>query len=106
MESESHCLIEVIENLDFERAYTMASLDSSVDAGDGVAAGPEVRQVAAPRVYVPRRPRVDGDVKRMRRVRRKRCGLLVCHRRVAEAVLDCGVVDACCIGDRCIRSLG
>lgn len=92
--------------MDFERAYTMASLDSPVDAGDGVAAWSEVCQIAAPPVYVPRRPRVDGDIKRMRRVRRKRCGLLVRHRRVAEAVFDCVVVDACCIGDRCIRSLG
>ena len=46
---------------------------------------------------MPRRPRVDGDVDYVRRVRRMRCGLPVRHCRVAEAVLGCVVVD-----DRCV----
>ena len=59
---ELYCLINVIFDRNVERAHAMAPLYGSVDSGDGVVAGADVRHVVAPPVKVPGHAAVDGDV--------------------------------------------
>ena len=57
----AHRLLLVL-GLYVERAHAMAPPYGSVDSGDGVVAGADVRHVVVPPVKVPGRAAVDGDV--------------------------------------------